>query len=436
MNRKLVIATAAVAVLALAVLLGGALNESAPAGSAVVTPAAASTLQTGFAAGDTASLVARLEATVRDDPADVRSLTTLGLAFQQRMRETADSAYLRRAERVLEQARRLAPGDPDVLSAAGSLALSQHRFREALVLGRRAHRLAPATARHLGIVGDALLELGRYREAFAAFDRMVALKPGLASYSRVSYARELLGRPDGAIEAMELALDAAGGQAEPNAWTNVELAKLHFGQGRLAAAEHHFRAALHAFPGYVCALDGLARVEAAQGRPQRGIALARQAVDTVPLPQLVGTLGDLLRLSGREREARDQYRVVGAIERLLRANGVRTELETALFDVDHGLRLRDALARARRAHRERPSIEADDVLAWALARNGRCDEALRYSERALRLGTRDALKVFHRGMAERCLGRDAAARASFRQALAINPHFSLVWAPAARRYSS
>jgi Flp pilus assembly protein TadD len=156
----------------------------------------------------------------------------------------------------------------------------------------------------------------------------------------------------------------------------------------------------------------------------------------VPLPQLVGTLGDLLRLSGREREAREQYAVVGAIERLLRANGVRTDLETALFDVDHGLRLRDALARARGAHGERPSIEADDVLAWALTRNGRCDDALRYSKRALRLGTRDALKVFHRGMAERCLGRDAAARASFRRALELNPHFSLVWAPVARRYSS
>jgi tetratricopeptide (TPR) repeat protein len=435
MNRKIAIAAATVTVLALAVLLGGALNESAPAGSGVVTPAAASALQTGFAAGDTATLVARLEQTVRERPDDVRSLTTLGLALQQRMRETADPSYLQRADRVLRKALRLAPNDADTVGALGSLALSQHRFREALALGRRAHRLAPATARHLGIVGDAYVELGRYRQAFAAFDRMAALKPSLSSYARVSYARELLGQPGAAIEAMELALDAAGAQAEPTAWTNVELGKLHFGQGRVAPAEHHFRAALHAFPGYVYALDGLARVEAARGRPERAIALARQAVDTVPLPQLVATLGDLLRLTGRTREAREQYAVVGAIERLLRASGVRTDLETALFDVDHGLRLSDALARAWRAHRERPSIEADDVLAWALVRNGRCGEALRYSERAVRLGTRDALKVFHRGMAERCLGRDAAARASFRRALALNPHFSLVWAPVARRYS-
>jgi len=114
---------------------------------------------------------------------------------------------------------------------------------------------------------------------------------------------------------------------------------------------------------------------------------------------------------------------------------VRTDLEIALFNVDHGRHLRQSLASARRAHHERPSIEADDVLAWALMRNGYCKEALGYSQRALRLGSLDASKFFHRGMIERCLGRDTA-RAWFARALDANPHFSLVWAPVARRYAS
>ena len=121
------------------------------------------------------------------------------------------------------------------------------------------------------------------------------------------------------------------------------------------------------------------------------------------------------------------------IERLLIANGVKTDLETALFDVDHAIRLPHALALARVARADRPSIDGDDVLAWALARNGRCAEALGYSKQALRLGTKDALKSFHRGMIERCLGHDAAARTWFARALDLNPHFSLLWAPTARR---
>ena len=108
----------------------------------------------------------------------------------------------------------------------------------------------------------------------------------------------------------------------------------------------------------------------------------------MPLPEFLSTLGDLLQVSGRTTEARRQQALVGAIERLLAANGVRTDLETALFDADHGLRLRAALARAWAGRAERPSIAGDDTLSWALARNGRCREALVSSRRALRLGTR------------------------------------------------
>lgn len=420
-----------------AILLGGALRESseAEAGGSDRT-ALAEPLQAGFAAGDTGGLVLQLQADLRRQPKDTRSLALLGLAYQQRARETADPAYLSRSEHALRKAVRLSPANDLAVSGLASLALSQHQFRDALSLGRRASRLAPATARHLAVIGDALVELGRYEQAFATFDALARRKPGLAAYSRVAYARELLGRPHAAIDAMRLALDAASAQPEPAAWTRVELAKLYFGRGELEPAERHLRAALSIFPGYVFALDALAHVEAARGRYPRAIALAHRAVAAVPLPQFIATLGDLYQVTGQSRLAREQYALVGAIDRLLRANGVRTDLETALFDVDHGLRLEDALDRARRGHRTRPSIDGDDVLAWALARNGRCGEAMRFSERALRLGTRDALKIFHRGMIERCLGRPEAARASFGRALAINPHFSLIWAPIARRYAA
>ena len=140
--------------------------------------------------------------------------------------------------------------------------------------------------------------------------------------------------------------------------------------------------------------------------------------------------------TGRTREAREQYDLVAAIEKLQAANGSRIDLESALYRTDRGIRLAETLDLARRARADRPSIAGDDVLAWALARNGRCAEARSYSERSLRLGTRDASLFFHRGMIERCLGRDADARRWFRLALDTNPHFSLLWSPTARRYAS
>src|SRR5207237_498789 len=117
------------------------------------------------------------------------------------------------------------------------------------------------------------------------------------------------------------------------AWTLVQLGKRYWPRGLPGPAERQYRAALAGFRGYVYGLDALAQVEAARGRPAHAIALERQAVDTIPLPQFVGLLGDLYRTTGRDRLARRQYALVAVIQRLLRANGVRTDLETALCGV-------------------------------------------------------------------------------------------------------
>jgi tetratricopeptide (TPR) repeat protein len=433
-GRLLLGATAAVSAAAVA-LLGGALVDGGSERAAAPAPppaVAAELALSGFAPGDTASEVRRLEERVAGGAADAFDLTLLGLGYQQRARETADASFYPLSERALRQALAIAPHDPLATNGLAALALSRHRFREALRLGRQAQRLAPFTARSYGVVGDALVELGRYDEAFRAFDRMATLKPSVAAYARVSYARELLGDTAGALAAMRLALGPAQGLAEPTAWVRVHLGKLLWNRGRVEAAGREYRLALQAFPGYVYALDALARVEAARGERGRAIALAQRAVEAVPLPEFLGTLGDLLWTSGRHDEARRQYETVRAIERVLNANGVRTDLESALFDLDHGRRLGRALAAARAARVERRSVQADDTLAWALARNGRCEEALGWSTRALRLGTRDASMFFHRGSIERCLGRPAEARAWFRRALELNPHFSLLQAPIAR----
>ena len=430
---RIAFALLAAALAAGAILLGGLFRDSRGAVPAAAPEASAGALENEVGTGDTAALVRSLQAALRRNGKDVHSYDLLGLAYQQRARETGDPVYYTKSEGVLRRALALAPKDLLATSGLGSLALSRHRFREAFVLGRRARSLSPTTARSYGVVGDALVELGRYRQAFAAFDTLARLRPGLTAYARVSYGRELLGDYLGAVSAMRLAVDAAADEPEPLAWAHVQLGKLEWSHGHLGPASREYRAALRSYPGYVYALDALAQVEAARGRYSRAIGLERRAVGTIPLPQFVTTLGDLYRVTGRARLARRQYALIDVIRRLLVANGVKTDLETALFDVDHGVRLPHALALARLAQRDRPSIDGDDVLAWALARTGHCGEALRFSERALRLGTRDALKEFHRGMIERCLGHDAQAHLWLRRALDLNPHFSVLWAPAARR---
>jgi tetratricopeptide (TPR) repeat protein len=359
----------------------------------------------------------------------------LGLELEQQARQTFDSSLYARAEEAFREAAALDPADPVAVRGLATVALSRHEFRRALGLARRAHALAPELAATHGTIGDALVELGRYDDAFAAFDRYAARKPGFGAYVRVAYAQELLGRPREAEATMRLALAAVPTGREPLAWTLTQLGKLRFGTGDVAGAAREYRRALDVLPRYVPAREGLALTEAALGRPRRGIAILAPVAETTPLPQTAATLGDLYRLVGDEAAAARQDGLLHVEERLLASRGVRNDLETANLGVDRGVRLRESLVALRRVHAERPSIDADDSLGWALTRNGRCAEGLRYAKRALRLGTRDAAKLFHRGMAERCLGDARAARRTFRLALAANSHFSLRWAPVARRYA-
>ncbi len=434
-RTKLLVGGAVSIALVAGALFGGVLAESPSAGpTAVESPSAVSeSALSGIAAGGTQGTVSRLEAALKQAPNDPTALSTLGLAYQLRWRETGDAGYLPRSEAALRRALAAAPRNPSATLGLGNLALIRHEFRQALVLGREARRLAPYASRPLGVVGDAQIELGRYRAAFATFERMVALKPNLASYARIAYARELSGDTAGAIAAMRLALDATGGQPEPTAWTLVELGKLELGRGRSSAAERHFKAALAIDPGYVYALEQLARVNAARGRLVPAIALARRASESIPLPQFVALLGDLLERQGRAAAARRQQATVTAIERLLVANGVTVDLESAVYRADHGIEPAATVALARKARAARPSIYGDDALGWALARAGRCDDAVRWSQRALRLGTKDALLYFHRGYAAGCAGDRAGRQAWYRRALALNPGFSVRWAPVARK---
>jgi tetratricopeptide (TPR) repeat protein len=418
----------------LVILFGGVFrHERVAIASSALPTAVVEQLQRGFATGDTAALVTGLQSELRADPGSVKTWGSLGLAYEQRARETGDSTYYGKAEGALRRALSLRPDDLVATAGLGQLALSRHRFTEALRLGERARTISPTTAGVYGVIGDAEIELGRYGPAFRDFNHMAALKPDVSSYSRVSYARELIGRTDAAVQAMQLAVSASVGEREAGAWTRVQLGLLYLSTGRPRLAAIEMRQALELFPGYAFGLDGMAQTQVALGHVTTALRYEQEAVNRIPLPQYVGLLGDLYHASGNQAAAQQQYSLIGDIERLLAANGVRNDLDIALFDVDHGIRVQHALGLARQGFTFRPSVFGDDVLAWALARNGSCAEALHYSRLSLRLGTRDAVKYFHRGMIERCLGRNDEARTWFKRALALNPHFSVLWAPVARR---
>lgn len=428
--RVLLVALAAVA--ALALFGRGGDPAPLPARAAPAEVADVGSLVEQLSAGSSRDVVRRLEVDV-NRASTSRGLALLGLGYQQVFRETGDPSWLSLASDALSRSVSGGRRDPLAVTALAQLANTQHRFRAAEKLGREAAALDPEGTAPLAALGDALLNLGRYHAAFQTYDRLAEIGPSVGAYGRVAFARRLLGRPKAALEAFDLALEAGSAIPEQQAWAHVQRGGLLLAAGRVGAAEVAFRSALGLAPGYVNARAGLARVDAARGRFIAAAQRLERVVATFPSPEYAILLGDAWSRAGRPREASRAYATVGAIARLLQAGGVRTELQTAVFDLDRGYRVESALRRARDAYAAAPSVAAADAVAWGLQRTGRCAAARGWAERALALGTKDGLAFFHRGMIERCLGNDEASRRWMSAALAADPGFSLRWAPVAAR---
>jgi len=421
-------AVAFAAMLAVLVLAMGAGRGGAPsAGDAgVAAPDAPAPDAT------TDQRIAILQATVRAQPRRADGYTLLAGAYRQKVRETGDATYYTKADGLIVRALQLAPGDPAALTERAALEASRHDFRGALRDALAARRAAPEVDKPFGVLVDALVELGRYRAAGRALQEMVDRRPDLAAYARVSYFRELHGDLAGAATAMRLAVSAGSGAAENTAYAQSLLGDLELARGRVGAAALAYRQALALVPRYAPADAGLARVESARGDLDAAIRRQRAVVARLPLPQYVVALGETELAAGRRAAARRDLALVRVEERLLAANGVNTDVDLALFEADHGSPAR-AVILARRAWATAPSVRSADALGWALTRAGDPRAGTRWARRALRLGSRDAMFLYHAGMAAKAAGEPALARRRLHAALAANPRFSALYAPRAVR---
>jgi tetratricopeptide (TPR) repeat protein len=374
----------------------------------------------------------QVEAQLQRSPDDAESYALLGQGLLQQVRETGDVTLYARADQAFSEALKRDPQLLDGLVGRGILALAMHDFKGALSWAEQAWALNQFRAQTLGVKVDGFVELGRYDEAVATLQQMVDLRPDVASYTRISYLRELHGEVDGAIEAMSMATSMVVPGTEQWLWSTVQLGNLYWNNGRLAEAEQGYRQALQLRDDYPYALAGLARVQAAQGDFAAAIAAFEQLVKRLPLPEFVVTLGELYEVSGQPDLARQQYDLVRTMQKLNAASGMNVDLELATFEVNHGADPATALAQAQAAYAERPTIFAADTLGWAYYRTDDLSKAEHYSREALRLNTQDALLHFHAGMIAAAQGDTTAAQTDLRRALAVNPTFSLLYAPQAQ----
>ncbi|MDH2430056.1 hypothetical protein [Sphaerisporangium sp. TRM90804] len=417
-RKAAVIASGALGV-ALAVTAGATLlTPPAPRPAASLSgPASAVSHGEGRLSSDPSRSAKALQARLRRLPKDHLAWASLGTAYVEQARITADPSYYAKAGEALERAARLAPADPAVLTGRAALAAGRHEFAEAVRLARLAVSANPHGAAAYGVLADAHTQLGDLRRAGNAVRRMVELRPGVASFTRASYDAELRGDHAEAVRMLEAALGDAF-TADDVAHCRYRLGELALRSGDLQGAGRRYAEALASSPGYLPALAGQARVAAFDGRLGQAVDGYAAVVARLPLAQYVVEYGEVLVKLGRDPGP--QWSLLAAQKSLMAAAGVRDDLTWAEFEADHGSPA-EAVRHAEAEYARNPNAVAADALAWALHKAGESRRALGHAREATASGWRNALFLHHRAAIEKALGRDPARSSALAER--YNPRF-------------
>ncbi|GGX97677.1 hypothetical protein GCM10010515_75040 [Streptomyces fructofermentans] len=399
---------------------------------------AATAVGTGTPASlpDLAALIGDREAHLRAHPGDVESWAVLGAAYVERGERTARPRYYPRAEKALRTSLRARPrGNAQALGGLARLAVARNDFRAARSWGEDAVAAAPRRWTVYPALIDAYRGLGDHKAARRARDRLVSLRSGSPVSARVGLVHRDDGRREDAAAALADSVARASTPSE-RAVRLLAVGELAWERGEPAESLRAYEAALRADSDEHAALAGQGRALAALGRVSEALRSYQSALAKRPLPQYALELGELYESLGMGGAARAQYDVLRERVRAEAAEGVNDELLLGRFEADHG-DAATAVRRLRAEWRRHPSVAVADALGWALHRSGAHEEALGFAARATDKehggGVRSALYAYHRGAVERALGRTGAARRHLGEALRINPHFSPLLVPSARR---
>lgn len=372
----------------------------------------------------------------RDDE-DQITPRLLAEQYLQRYRERGDIGDVLRAEAAARRSLRLQPrGNLGAVQALATAQLTLHRFHDALDTIRAARRGTPEIASLALAEASIHLELGDYDAASGIVARVGCGAGAEASEAVAARLAELTGdlpRARALLDRATRRADATYGiPNERRAWFHVRTGELAFEAGDVDLALHEEGVALERFPDDVAALTDTARFSAAVGRWEAVRSNAERAVHLVPSPENLGLLAETQAQLGDAAAASATRDEIVAVERIGNAQHLSDRL-LALQYADHGTRLDDAYAIARRELTVRDDVFAEDTVAWTAARSGRWSIAGAAAVRATRWNTADARIWYHAGVIAEHAGDRRRAVACYRHALGLNPHFAPTFADDARQ---
>ncbi len=325
-----------------------------------------------------------------EHPEKVQPRLKLAEIYTHEARVTGEHGhYYPAALQVLDEALTRTQQNPDeqfqALAMKAGVLLSLHQFAEALAAGQEAVAMNPYNAQIYGVLVDAYVELGQYDQAVAMADKMISIRPDLRSYARISYLRELHGDIPGAIEAMQLAVEAGYPGYEQTAWARLTLGDLYAQYGEIEEAESAYQRILLDRPDYPFAIAALGEMAERKGDLKGAEAKYLEAAKIIPEFSFYEKLAALYQKQNRQD---DFHKTIAELKVMLADDqkaGHVMDLELAHLHAELLADYETALAYAQKVYNRRPdNIDINQTLAYIYHKQNRPTLAAIHLQRASR----------------------------------------------------
>jgi tetratricopeptide (TPR) repeat protein len=276
--------------------------------------------------------------------------------------------------------------------------MTQHEFGKARAVALQADSLNPETPSHLALLGEIELELGLYSAAAAHFDSIQYDGRNFTIGARMARWYEITGNISKARTLLRHAIANADKRddlpRDQVAWFHYRLGDLELRVGNLAAADSALAAGLAINPDDSRVLGGLARVAFERRRWREAIDQGERATAVLIDPGTLGIVSRAYAELGDTAQAESYARAM-AVSALKQPGAIHRGWGLFLLDYGTPSQRAEVLVRARQELRDRKDIYGHDLMAWALYRNGRKDEARSEMQLALSQHTEDVMLARH-----------------------------------------
>jgi len=332
---------------------------------------------------------------IEKNNSDIKSMVALAGLYMQEARVTGNYTYYNEvAMQLIDKVLSSDAENFEALSFKTTILLSKHQFEDGLKLAVQLKQKFPYNAYVYGMLVDANVELGNYEAAVEAADKMISLRPDIRSYSRIAYLREIHGDIAGAIDAMQMAVDAGAPGDETTEWCRIQVGKLNEQLGKLKEAEMHYSIALSNRENYPYALAGLARVATENKDYTKALSLFKQADSIISDHTFKEGIKAIYELTGEKEKAEMLAKeILNHMKEISKTGNEDHEMAHAYVGVKD---FDKALEYAIKEYNSRPgNIEANETVAMVFIEKGDYKNAIPFIERALRTNNKNPELLAH-----------------------------------------